>query len=342
MQPSRYTRRVNHGQSDTGRDPTHTEPKRMTVDRTGLLAASVAVVLWGVFPVYWKWLAHVDAVEVLMHRNVWCVVSLLGVVLVSLRRRSAVWTALRSGRQLALHALAGSLVGFNWGLYIWSVANDRVVEASLGYFIAPLCSVALGALVLGERLDRAQRFAVLLAALGVLTIGVGGRTVPWIGLGLGLSFASYGLLRKRAPTGPVAGLFLETLTLVPVSLAWLLHLAVRDLQHFGTGSLGTDALLVGGGLVTAVPLLLYGIGARGLPLSVLGLLFYITPSLQFLIGWLVYAEPISGAHWLGFGAIWLGLAVYSVATHRGLQPQGLSATGASSASEGMCSRSERV
>lgn len=293
----------------------------MSPPRTGLLAALVAVVLWGVFPAYWKWLAHVDSIEVLMHRNIWCVASLLVVVLVSHRRRAAVRQTLQSAPQVALHALAGSLVGFNWGLFIWSVANDRVVDASLGYFIAPLCSVALGAVVLGESMRGLQRLAVGLAAAGVFSIGIGAGGVPWIGLGLGASFALYGLMRKRAPTGPVAGLFVETLTLLPISLAWISWLAVQGTQHFAAGRASTDLLLLGGGLVTALPLLLYGIGARSLPLGLLGILFYITPSLQFLIGWLAYREPIGRQHWIGFGAIWTAILIYSVATHRQSRPR---------------------
>ena len=283
----------------------------MSDTRRGLVCALMAVILWGLFPAYWKWLEHVDSVEVLMHRNIWCVVVLLCVVVVSMRRRSSVLEVLRSPRVFALHGLSGALVGFNWGLYIWSVANERVVEASLGYFLAPLFSVALGAIVLGETLNRVQRLAVALAALGVAIIAIGSDTLPWIGIGLGVSFGFYGLLRKRAPTGPVSGLFLETLALVPISIAWLAWQFNAGDNAFAAGDALTTGLLLGGGLVTALPLLAYGVGARSLPLGLLGILFYITPSLQFLLGWLLYDEPISTAHWIGFAAIWTGLFAFS-------------------------------
>ncbi len=288
----------------------------MSDSRHGLLSALFAVVFWGLFPVYWKWLEHVDSLEVAMHRNVWCVVVLLCVVLVSARRRTSVLSGLGSVRSVCLHGLAGALIGFNWGVYIWAVGNDRVVEASLGYFLAPLFSVALGAIVLGERMGRVQRVAVALAALGVLVIAFGARSPPWIGLALGVSFGFYGLLRKRAATGPVSGLFIETLILVPISLTWLIWQFHSGGQAFAAGDTPTNWLLVGGGLVTALPLLAYGVGARTLPLGLLGILFYITPSLQFLLGWLLYDEPISNAHWAGFSAIWVGLVLYSAAAHQ--------------------------
>ncbi len=288
----------------------------MSPFKIGVISAVVAQVLWGLFPVYWKWLAHVSALEVFSHRNIWCAVFLLFVVLLSQQRRRTVASVMSSRFELVRHFVSGSLVASNWLVYIWAVANDRVVDASLGYFLSPLVSVALGYLVFREKLDKQQWFAIALAVAGVLIMVVASGAVPWIGLSLATTFGLYGMIRKKAPTGPINGLFIESLLLVPLTLLMLLWISKTSGLSYSDPFGQTEVLLVLGGLVTAVPLILYAQGARNMPLSLSGLLVYLTPSIQFLIGWLYYREPIAPAAWAGFFCIWMALVGYSMSVRK--------------------------
>ncbi len=288
----------------------------MSTFKIGLVSAVIAQVLWGLFPVYWKWLADVSPLEVFSHRNIWCAVFLLCVVLLSASRRETIAGVLRQPFEIARHFVSGSLVASNWLVYIWAVVNDRVVDASLGYFLSPLVSVALGYLVFRERLDRQQWFAIVLAIVGVLIMVVVSGAVPWIGLSLATTFGLYGMIRKKAPTGPINGLFIESLVLVPFTLLLLLWINKTSGLSYSDPFGQTEVLLVLGGLVTAVPLILYAQGARNMPLSLSGLLVYLTPSIQFLIGWLYYREPIAPAAWAGFFCIWMALVVYSMSVRK--------------------------
>ena len=268
--------------------------------------------MWGLFPFYWKWLDHVSPLEVLSQRNMWCAFFLLIIVLLSRERRRIVFTVLRNRREIAMHLLAGCLIASNWLLYIWAVVNDHIVDASLGYFLSPLVSVALGYLVFSERLDVRQWCAIALAVAGVLVMIVANGNVPWIGLSLGTTFGLYGMIRKKASTGPINGLSVETLLLVPATLVVFLWIAHSGNLYYRDPLGGSELLLMLGGLVTAVPLILYAQGARAMPLSLSGLLVYLTPTIQFLIGWLYYHEPIGFASWVGFICIWMALLVYSL------------------------------
>lgn len=287
--------------------------------RLGVASAVVAQVLWGLFPIYWKWLSHVNPLEVLSHRNLWCAVFLLFVVLLSGERRRVVGTVLKNRFEIARHLFSAVLIAVNWLVYIWAVVNDHVVDASLGYFLSPLVSVALGYFVFSERLDVRQWLAIALAVAGVLVMVIASGVIPWIGLSLATTFGLYGMVRKKAPTGPINGLAIETLLLVPATLLALWWLANKQGLYFSNPTAGSELLLVLGGLVTAVPLILYAQGARALPLSLSGLLVYLTPSIQFLIGWLYYREPIQVTTWFGFACIWLALIIYGSSlkrTHR--------------------------
>ena len=284
----------------------------MSAFRTGVLSAVVAQVIWGLFPVYWKWLEHAPPLEVMSHRNIWCALFLLVVVLLSSERRNVVAGVLTNRREIFTHLLSACLIASNWLIYIWAVVNDHIVDASLGYFLSPLVSVALGYLVFSERLDVRQWWAIALAAAGVLVMVVAHGDVPWIGLSLGISFGLYGMIRKKASTGPINGLSVETLLLVPATLvafAWIAH---SGELYYSNPLNGTELLLMLGGLVTAIPLILYAQGARSMPLSLSGLLVYLTPGIQFLIGWLYYREPIGFASWIGFICIWIALFLYSL------------------------------
>jgi chloramphenicol-sensitive protein RarD len=276
--------------------------------RAGTVAAVLAFLLWGLFPLYWKMLAAVPAVEVVAHRTAWGFVAMAAWVTQRGRWKDARAVASRPG---TIARLAGSavLIAVNWLLYVWAVAHDHVVEASLGYFINPLVNVLLGVLVLGERLSRAQRVAVALAAAGVAVLTVGHGRLPWIALALAVSFGLYGLARKTVGADSVVGLLWETGLLAPLAAGWLLSLEARGSGAFGAAHPGASALLALGGAVTAVPLVLFAQGARSLPLSTVGLLQYLSPSIQFLLAVLVFREPFTPAHAAAFAFIWAALAV---------------------------------
>jgi len=276
--------------------------------RTGVAAAVAAFLMWGLFPLYWKLLAAVPALEVVAHRTAWGLVSVAAWV--TLRGRWADARAIAS-RPVTILRLAGSavLIGLNWLLYVWAVIHDHVVEASLGYFVNPLVNVLLGVLVLRERLSRAQRIAVALAAAGVAVLTLGYGRLPWIALALAVSFGLYGLARKTVGADAVIGLLWETALLTPLAAGFLVALELRGSGAFGRADLGTSALLALAGAVTAVPLVLFALGARALPLSTVGLLQYLSPSLQFLLAVLVFREPFTSAHAATFACIWAALAV---------------------------------
>ena len=278
--------------------------------RTGILAGFSAYVIWGLVPIFFKQIAEVPATEIIAHRVVWAM--LLMTALIGFGRGFG--DALRIARQpaqLCRIALASALVLANWLTFVWGVNNGHIVETSLGYFILPLLNVALGVLVLKERMRPLQWLAVLCAAIGVAIEATRASGLPWIALVLAGTFAIYGLLRKQLPLDAASGLFLETVCMLPLALAWL---AWSGPSHFGVGAgiTATDLLLVATGPVTAIPLLLFAIATRRLPLSMMAFLQYLAPTLAFLIGVLMYHEPLDTLRMLSLAAIWTGLAVYSV------------------------------
>jgi chloramphenicol-sensitive protein RarD len=289
----------------------------MKTDARGVVAACGAFVMWGTLPVYWKLLGHLSPADLIAHRAVWSLVVLLPLVwcLRCLRGFSsdkqgplAAAGSLRLGRALMIHGGAAVLLGANWLLYVWATLNDRIIEASLGYFLNPLVNVALGALFLGERMSRAQTIAILFAACGVALQVVLVGQFPWVALSLAFSFALYGLLGKKSPLDSVRGLTLETSLALPIALGWLVYRVGWD--WFG-GMSGPNVMLVLSlGFVTTAPLLLFGIGARRLPLYVLGILQFIAPTLQFLFGWLIYAEPLGVGRTISFVIIWSALTIF--------------------------------
>ncbi|MGV8039228.1 MAG: EamA family transporter RarD [Thermoanaerobaculaceae bacterium] len=276
--------------------------------RSGVVCAVAAFLMWGLFPLYWKPLAAVPAIEVVAHRTFWGMLSVA--VWVTLRGRwAAVSAVIRSPRTLAVLAGTAALIGFNWLLYIWAVTHDHVMESSLGYFINPLVNVLLGVVVLRERLGRLQTAAVALAGVGVAVLAVGYGRFPWIALGLATSFALYGLARKTVAADAVIGLLVETSLLAPFAAAFLLAREHAGAGAFGHSGVWPTALLLLAGPVTAVPLVLFTEGARRLPLSTVGLFQYISPSCQFLLAVLVYREPFTASHAATFGCIWAALAL---------------------------------
>lgn len=277
----------------------------------GVAYALLAYLAWGLFPLYFRFLAGVGAVEIVLHRVVWSLVFLLA-LLAGLRRWQWLAPLARQPRVLGAAALSALLLAGNWTLYVWAVMNGRVLDASLGYFINPLVNVLLGALFLHERLRPAQRIAVGLAAAGVAWLALRGPQWPWVGLAIALSFGFYGLLRKTAALGAIEGLTLETLILTPLALALLAWWTLQGTGGLAAHDTSTLAWLVGVGPVSAVPLLLFGAGARRIPMATLGLLQYLSPTLQLLLAVWVFDEPLRGDRLAGFALIWIGLAVYSI------------------------------
>lgn len=278
--------------------------------RAGVLYAGAAFLTWGLTPMYWKLLKQVPALELLAHRVAWALVFV--VVWMTVRGR---WGELRAAvrRPRTLLALAASttLIAVNWGLFIYAVNTDRVLSTSLGYFINPLVTVLLGLLVLRESLNRRQWLAVGLAAVGVAVLTAWVGRLPWLSLGLAFSFALYGLLRKTVAADAVVGLTFETAALTPLAVGYMLLQEQRGVGAFGHLGMGIDVLLVTAGAVTALPLILFTLGARRLPLSAVGLLQYIAPSCTFLLAVFLYGEPFSTAHGVAFACIWVALAIYT-------------------------------
>ena len=274
----------------------------------GVVAAGTAFTLWGVFPMYLRLMKHVPSLEILSHRVLWSVVLLIG--LLALRRQWDWLASVRARPRIVLTFVASALMlGTNWVVYIWSVNNDHVIDASLGYFITPLFNVLLG-IGLGERLRSTQSVAIALAACGVLWLTISAGQLPWIGLVIAVTFSLYGLLRKTAALGALEGLSIETLVLLPAAAFFLLLPDAGSSHAFGN-DLSLTLLLISAGPVTAIPLLMFAYGARRIPLSLVGLLQYIGPSIQLLLGVWLYHEPFAGAKLAGFALIWLGLALYS-------------------------------
>lgn len=278
------------------------------VRRAGTVAGVAAYSLWGVFPLVFHQLRSVGAGEILLHRVVWSFVVVAAVLVARRDRRwlDPVRARAGAGRRLAL---AGVLIGTNWLVYIWSVNHDHVVEAALGYYVTPLVTVALGITLLGERLRRLQLVALgfAVAAVAVLTVAYG--RVPWIALVLAGSFATYGYLKKAVPVGAVTSLAVETMVLLPLAVAGMVVLEASGEAAFLHGSTGRDVLLVSLGVVTAVPLLLFGAAATRIPLSLLGLLQYLTPTLQLVCGVVVFGEPMPPERLAGFVLVWVALGL---------------------------------
>ncbi len=281
----------------------------------GIACATLAYVAWGLFPLYFHALAAVPPGEVLLHRVCWSL-AFLGLILAGRRQWAWLGDALRRPAWLAAFGASALLLSCNWLTYIWAVGNGHVIDASLGYFITPLVNVLLGCTVLKERLRPLQWTAVALAAAGVLWLAWQAGRPPWIALLLASSFGAYGLMRKTAPLGALEGLTLETLMLAPPALAAMAWLSVRGDAVFPSPDAAVNGLLVGVGPVTAVPLLLFAAGARRIPMSTLGLLQYLSPSLQLGLGIWLFGEPFAPARAAGFAIIWGALLLYSVDSWR--------------------------
>lgn len=282
----------------------------MSQHRLGIWLGVAAYTSWGVAPAFWKLLGGVPALQQTAHRVVWAV-PLLALAVVLLGRRRMLRDAIRSRRTIVVTALSAALLAANWGVFVWAIAAEHIVEVSLGYFVNPLLSVALGVVLLGERLRPAQVAAVTLAGAGVAYMTLRLGELPWISLALAGSFALYGLLKKRPEAAaPLEGLLGETTLAGVPALGFLVALGAAGEGAFGS-NWPDSVLLMAAGAVTAVPLLLFGAAAQRIPLSTVGLLQYLAPSLQFLLGVAAYGETVTADQLIGFGFVWVALAVFT-------------------------------
>lgn len=278
--------------------------------RSGILYAALAFLCWGLFPLYFHALDEVPPLQILAHRMVWSLAFLL--ILLVLRRQWKWLEQVRRPRVFFSFVLSALLLSANWLVYIWSVTNHHVIEASLGYFINPLVNIMLGYLILKERMRPAQWAAIAVAALGVGWLTWQAGTVPWIALILAFTFGAYGLLRKTAALGALEGLSFETMVLFPLAAGYVIWLTVNGQNMFLTTESDTTRwLLVMAGPFTAIPLLLFATGARKIPLSILGLLQYLSPTLQFLLGVLLFKEAFTADRLVGFALIWGALILFA-------------------------------
>lgn len=275
----------------------------------GVFYAIMCYLAWGMFPLFWKQLSHVDAVQVLSHRILWSFVFVGLIIFLSKRRKQL--SILKKKRTWLLLSITSVLIATNWVVYIYAVNSGHIVESSFGYYINPMMNVILAVFILKERLPKLQIIALILAFIGIVIISIHLGRLPLISLVLATSFALYGLFRKIARIEPMTALFVETIILTPFSIGWILYC-----NSNGTGAFGADTattfLLITGGIVTAIPLFWFGIATQKIPLSTIGFLQYLSPTAQLLLGIFVYKEQFSIYHFIGFGFVWLGLIFFSM------------------------------
>lgn len=282
----------------------------MNSSRSGVLAALAAFFMWGVLPLFWKQLSFLPAATIVAQRTVWSLLLLLPILCWRGEIRQLL-TSWHNPRALSWHLLSGLLLSSNWLLYVWATLNERILECSLGYYLNPFFNMLFGVLWFGERHSRQQLAAIALALGGVaLQIPAIGR-FPWVALTLALSFALYAVVRKSAPLGALAGLSVETALLAPFAVVWLLVTSPTPAAAFGSGP-AQVLLVIGTGLATALPLLCFGHATRSLRLATIGILQFLGPTLQFLIGWQFYHEPMTPVRLLSFAMIWLAVAIYAI------------------------------
>ena len=284
---------------------------REAQQRIGVVYGFLAYLLWGSFPLFFPLLDAAGSVEILAHRIVWSLVA-VGVVLVAASNIPALVAAVRDRRKLGLLVIAAVLIAINWGVFIYAVNSDHVIEGSLGYFITPLISAGFGVFVFRERLRSRQIAALALGAAAVLVLTLDYGRLPWIALTLGLTFGTYGLVKKLAGVGAAESLAVETLVLLVPAVAFIATLGASGAGTFATEGADHTLLLIASGPVTAIPLLLFSASVTRVPLTVMGMLQYLTPVLHFLVGLLVVGEAMPTSRWIGFGLVWAALVVLSV------------------------------
>jgi chloramphenicol-sensitive protein RarD len=284
----------------------------------GIIYTMGAYILWGILPIYWKWIDEVPALEILAHRVIWSFIFVLLIVVVLKRKILKNFFQVQMSQKktwLGLF-LASLFISINWFTYIYAVNTNHIVEASLGYYINPLIAVLLGVFVLREKVNKMQTISFIIAGIGVLYMTISVGKIPWISLILALSFGFYGLSKKLIKVDSILGLLLETLFILPFALLFLAYLDLNNQHTFSTGSLTTDLLLIGSGVATAIPLLWFGIGAQKIPLYLVGFLQYISPTISLILGVVMYGETFTTDHLVTFACIWIAIAMFSVANIR--------------------------
>ncbi|MBE3594327.1 MAG: EamA family transporter RarD [Candidatus Carbobacillus altaicus] len=317
-EPLRYgeKKRAQNEKIKIQKEKTLAEPGAERLRWIGIVYALAAFIVWGFLPLYWKQLTNVDALEILAHRFIWSFVF----VALLLGWRGGfpeVRKTLSVPRSRYVLMLAAVLIAINWGVYIWAVNHDHLIDASLGYYMNPLVSVALGMIVLGERLGKLQKSAILLATLAVLLLALELHKIPWIALTLAFSFGFYGLAKKMLHIDAATGLFVETMYIVPLALSYLLYREVRANWPLLELPWWQIAMLIGAGIVTALPLLWFAEAANRIPLSTVGIIQYLTPTMKLIFGVLLFHEPFTWMHGVSFALIWLALGMYTVELIRG-------------------------
>ncbi len=298
--------------------------KVLSSNAIGVLYGALAFTLWGFLPLYWKLLRSVPSDQILAHRILWSFVFVTG-LLAWRGELSKLRDVLKDRKSTKMVLLSAAFITANWGIYIWSVNADHLVEASMGYYINPLIVTTLGMTVLKERLNRLQYVALAFAAVGVAYMTVQYGRFPWIAVSLAVSFALYGLFKKLINVESTVGLALETMVLTPLTLVYILYGCFRGNSALMVASWSTLVLLLLSGVITALPLLWFGMGAKRVRLSTIGFLQYISPTIQLVLGVLIYKEPFSAAHLISFGFIWIALLLYSI-SNTGLVKKGKPAT----------------
>ncbi|MCP3762473.1 EamA family transporter RarD [Domibacillus sp. A3M-37] len=290
--------------------------------KSGMLYTAGSYVIWGLIPIYWKLIGDVSAYEILANRVIWSFVFMI-ILLVLMRKLAPLKRVLKDitihpKKALAL-GVASFLISINWFVFIWAVNNNHIIETSMGYYINPLMSVLLGVVVLKESLSKAQIISFLLAACGVLIMTFSYDSFPWVSLSLAISFALYGLAKKMIRMDAAVGLTIETAAVTPFAVLYLLFLSRNGSIQLFSGNVQTDLLLIGGGVLTAIPLLLFGHGAQKIPLYLIGFLQYIAPTMTLLLGVFIYNEPFTPSQLLSFVFIWSALAVFTFAQLKSVQ-----------------------
>jgi chloramphenicol-sensitive protein RarD len=287
---------------------------RVDRSRSGVLAALTAFFLWGMLPIFWKQLDFLPPASIVANRTIWSLFLVMGIIFLRREGRTLL-LAMKSPKVAGWHLLSGTLLASNWLLYVWATLNGHIIEAALGYYLNPFFNMLIGAIWFGDRNSRWQLVAILLALAGVAVQVIAVGHFPWIALVLALSFSLYAVVRKQAPLGSLVGLAMETSLLTPFALVWM-WISFRSPGEAMGGSWPHALLIVGTGFATALPLLCFGHAARTIRLTTLGILQFIGPTIQFLIGWKLYQEPMTGGRLMSFGLIWLAIAIYAKETIR--------------------------
>jgi chloramphenicol-sensitive protein RarD len=288
--------------------PVH--PAGVERNRSGVLAAVAAFFLWGVLPLFWKQLDFLTPASIVAHRTLWSLVILLALLFWK-SEAAGLTRVFRSPRLAAWHLMSGTLLAANWLLYVWATLNDRILEGALGYYLNPFLNMLFGVLWFGERHNRLQLAAIALALCGVAMQIPAAGTFPWVAVTLALTFSLYAVVKKRSPLESRLGLTMETVLLAPVALGWLLLQSSSPGDAFG-GSFPHALLLIASGIATTLPLVFFGHAARNISLTTLGILQFLGPTLQFLIGWKFYGEPVTTSRLITFGLIWAAIGIYAI------------------------------